>query len=377
MNFKVSRGIITRPVKVVLYGVEGIGKTTFASKFPKPLFLDLDNGSARIDVDRVQGIPDWNSLIAVVKSFAQSTDNPYATLVIDTADAAARLCESYIINTKVTSRTKEMKSIEDFSYGKGYKMLSEEFAHLLVWLETCIDQGYNVVLLAHAMMRTVTQPDNDGNYDHWELKLPGSSVNKLGPLVKEWSDLLLFADYKTILVDTKDGFGKKKARGGKRVMYTTHTPFADAKNRFGLDDVMEFEYEKIAKLIPERVKKATATPVKQEMQEVQEVQESQEAAPEPEPEPKPEPEQEPKPKQARASRKKKPEPKPDTEAVKKLRALMAEANIKEKDVIDALVLKGICLSTAKLTDFNDGFIETNLIAPWDGVKRFILDTMPF
>lgn len=362
MNFKVSTGIVERPLKVVLYGVEGIGKTTFASKFPKPLFLDLDNGSARLDVDRVQGIPDWNSLIEVVQSFAQSTDNPYDTLVIDTADAAARLCESYIINTKVTSRTKELKSIEDIPYGKGYKMLAEEFSRLLVWLETCIDQGYNVVLLAHAMMRTVTQPDDDGNYDHWELKLPGSSVNKLGPLVKEWSDLLLFADYKTILVDTKDGFGKKKARGGKRVMYTTHTPFADAKNRFGLDDVMEFEYEKIAKFVPERVKKATATPVQKEQQEIT-----------PEAEPKPEP----KPKQTRASRKKKPEPKQETEAIKKLRSLMAEANIKEKDIIDALALKGICLSTAKLADFNDGFIETNLIAPWEGVKRFILDTMPF
>ena len=56
---------------------------------------------------------------------------------------------------------------------------------------------------------------------------------------------------------------------------------------------------------------------------------------------------------------------------------MDEANIKEKDVIDALVLKGICLSTAKLSDFNDAFIETNLVAPWEGVKHFILETMPF
>lgn len=374
MNFKVSTGIVERPLKVVLYGVEGIGKTTFASKFPKPLFIDLDNGSARIDVNRIQGVETWEDLLSIVQDFSESTGNPYQTLVIDTADAAARLCEAYVIKTKAS---KGQTSMEDFGYGRGYKILAEEFSKLMIWLERCVDRGYNVVVLAHAIMRTVTLPDATGNYDHWELKLPGSSVNKLGPLLKEWSDLLLFADYKTILVDTKDGFGKKKARGGKRVMYTTHTPFADAKNRFGLDDVMEFEYEKIAKLIPERVKKATATPVKQEMQEVQEVQESQEAAPEPEPEPKPEPEPEPKPKQARASRKKKPEPKPDTEAVKKLRALMAEANIKEKDVIDALVLKGICLSTAKLTDFNDGFIETNLIAPWDGVKRFILDTMPF
>ena len=359
MNFKVSTGIVERPLKVVLYGVEGIGKTTFASKFPKPLFIDLDNGSARIDVNRIQGVETWEDLLSIVQDFSESTGNPYQTLVIDTADAAARLCEAYAIKTK---SSKGQTSMEDFGYGRGYKILAEEFSKLMIWLERCVDRGYNVVVLAHAIMRTVTLPDATGNYDHWELKLPGSSVNKLGPLLKEWSDLLLFADYKTILIDANDGFGsKKKAKGGRRVMYTTHTPFADAKNRFGLDDMLDFDYDKISRLVPANVRP----------------EEPAKPNPETKPEPKPEPKAEAKPKQTRKKKQPAVHEKEPSEALKKLYALMDEANIKEKDVIDALVLKGICLSTAKLSDFNDAFIETNLVAPWEGVKHFILETMQF
>ena len=264
---KINKGIIAKPVKTCIYGVEGIGKSTFASKFPKPLFLDLDAGTARLDVDRVDGIQSWSELISTLKEFKEMKDNPYGTLVIDTADAAARLCEKYIIKTRAGGR----KSIEDIPYGKGYKMLAEKFAELLSMLDELIGQGFNVVFLAHAIMKRITKPNDDGEYDHWELKLPGNASNKIGPLVKEWADLLLFADYKIAIVG--DGL-KKKAKGGQRVMYTTHTPFADAKNRFNLNDELPFEYKQIAAIIPERItknKKATVSELKRYADELNEM----------------------------------------------------------------------------------------------------------
>ena len=65
----------------------------------------------------------------------------------------------------------------------------------------------------------------------------------------------MFADYKTVLV-TDETNNKKKAMGGKRIMYASHTPFADAKNRFGLPDQLPFDYEEIAKIIPSGMHKA-------------------------------------------------------------------------------------------------------------------------
>lgn len=220
----INKGIQQSAVKVVVYGVEGIGKTTFASHFPAPLFLDLDRGSRRMDVERIDSIQDWPALMGTLDQIQRDPSLPYSTIVIDTADRAAKLASAYICKANGNK-----KSIEEFGYGKGYVILAEEFSKLLVNAEVLVNMGFNVVFLAHAMQRTVTRPDDTGSYDHWEMKLPGSKNNSLVALLKEWADLLLFADYKVIIRQGADGKGK--AAGGQRRMRATHTPFADAKKK--------------------------------------------------------------------------------------------------------------------------------------------------
>ena len=240
---RVTKGIKTRPVKVLIYGTEGIGKSTFASKFPEPVFIDLEGGTHYLDVSRVDGVLDWPELLSTIAEI--STSN-FKTLVIDTADWAERLAIRYLCDKYKKS------GIEDFGYGSGYTYLVEEFGKLIKNLDRVIAHGINVVILAHATLRTITLPEEQGSYDHWELKLNTKTTNKVAPLVKEWADMVLFMNYKTMLVEDKAAnMGtKKKAVGGKRVMYTTHTTFCDAKNRFGLANELPLEYEQIASLIP-------------------------------------------------------------------------------------------------------------------------------
>lgn len=333
---KISQGVIQKAVKACIYGVEGIGKSTFAAQFPKPLFIDLDKGTARLSVDRVDNIQTWADLISVIGEFASMENNPYDTLVIDTADAAARLCEKHVIQTRAQGKT----SIEDIPYGKGYKMLTEEFAVFLNWLEALIEKGFNIVIVAHAMMKTITKPDDDGQYDHWELKLPGNTANKLAPLVKEWTDILLFANFKTIIVE--DGL-KKKARGGKRLMYTTHTPFADAKNRFDLEAVLPFDYQEIAKIIPRRcetVKPLTDT-------------------------------------RKKTAAKKKEDAKEKAKALSALRVLMAKTDISEEQVEDAVALAGKYPRKTKIENYDLDFIQNELIAKWEKFSDFVKQNIPF
>lgn len=83
-----------------------------------------------------------------------------------------------------------------------------------------------------------------GAYDRWELKLISSQKCSIANMLKEWADMVLFANYETIVVKSEDK--KAKAQGGRRVMYTTHHPCWDAKNRFDLPEKLPFEYEKVA-----------------------------------------------------------------------------------------------------------------------------------
>lgn len=243
----ITSGRLARPVKAVLYGVEGIGKTTFAAKFPKPLFIDLDTGSARMDVDRISNMASWQELMDALLEISMMENSPYSTIVIDTVDMAAELCKKY-----VCQRAKK-DTIEDFGFGRGYPILAQEFSKLISWATVLIDKGYNVVFIGHAMQRIITKPDDTGSYDHWEMKLPGKGNNSLGALVKEWADLLLFADYRINIIQKDDsGRGKAAKNSGERRMRANHSPFADAKNRFGLADDLPFEYAEIASVVPER-----------------------------------------------------------------------------------------------------------------------------
>lgn len=248
---EIITGKIQTAKKVVVYGPEGIGKSTFAAQFPDPLFIDTEGSTNDMDVKRLQRPSSWTMLMEQV-GYVKKTPGLCKTLVLDTADWAEMLCMN-----EVCAKAQK-KGIEDFGYGKGYVYLSEEFGRLLNLLEEIVRSGIHVVLNAHAMIRKFDQPDEMGSYDRWELKLQ----KKTAPLVKEWADMLLFANYKVYVVNV-DGQGaekgKNKASGGKRVMYTSHMPSWDAKNRQGLAPELPFEYAQITHII-EGVKPAPDQP---------------------------------------------------------------------------------------------------------------------
>lgn len=355
----ITKGIISKPVKVCVYGVEGIGKTTFASQFPEPLFFDLDKGSAQLDVSRVTDITSWPLLLSSIKEIY---DNPTIckTLVIDTADAAERMCIDYICGKF------NKKGIEEFGYGAGYTYLTEEFARFLVQLDACIGQGINVVVLAHAVLKTVTLPEEMGTYDHWELKLSSKTTNKVAPLVKEWADLLLFANYKTILIE--DGT-RKKAAGGKRIMYTTHTTFADAKNRFSLTEELPFDYNEIAQLIPN----GTAPGIKPIQEKKQEAKQKTVKKSEPE---------------STVPIKKPTVQIQDTAApatstvnatLQKVYDLMKQEHITEEQIRKAVAMKGYFPEDMPIKNYPSDFIDGVLIGAWEQIKTFILNniSVPF
>jgi hypothetical protein len=216
----------------VLYGPEGIGKSTLASQFPSPIFIDLEHGTDTMDIARTDTPKTFNDVLTLMTMILE--EDEFKTVVIDTADKLEQLITAHVLEAH------HLNSIEDAGYGKGYTYIAEEFVRFLKKCGELIDAGKNVVIVAHAMMRKFEQPDEMGAYDRWELKLS----KKAAPLVKEWADMVLFLNYKTTVV-TDEKTKSKKARGGKRVMYATHHPAWDAKNRFGLDDELDMDFDSI------------------------------------------------------------------------------------------------------------------------------------
>lgn len=329
---KIVKGKIPSAKKVVIYGPEGIGKSTFAAQFPEPLFIDTEGSTKSMDVARFEPPRVWPDIFDAVQDVINDP-SVCKTLVIDTADWAEMLCSKFVCQKN------GVQGIEDIGYGKGYVYLQETFKTLLDKLEQVIAAGVNVVFTAHAAMRKFEQPDEMGAYDRWEMKL----TKKTAPMLKEWADMVLFANYKTVVV-TDDKTHSKKAQGGKRVMYATHNPCWDAKNRDGLDDCLPFEYKAIKSVI-----EGTAAKPKKEAPKAEQ-KEEQEPAAEPEA--------------------KEPEVIDHRAEIVELRKLMAEDGIDEARLMMACALKGVCFSGAKLEELTPGFILESLIAKWPGFVRF-------
>lgn len=336
----IKSGRIPRPQKVVIYGPEGIGKTTFAASFPDPVFIDTEGSTYHMDVRRVDKPGSWTELLNTVKQFVASP-GICGTLVVDTADWAEQLCAA-----EICAKTQK-NSIEDFGYGKGYVFLQEEFGRLLNALEDVINAGMNVVVTAHAKMRKFEQPDEMGAYDRWEMKL----TKQVAPMVKEWADMVLFANYKTYVVAVDDKGQKHKAQGGKRVLHTSHHPCWDAKNRHGLPDEIPLEYAQIAQYIP-----TTGTAPQTQPKPVPK-------APESKPVPQPDP-----------------NPTASTDIPATVAALLGPSGITEDDVRGVFSAKGYYPKDTPWSVLEaDGFVAGWIIPQWDNIVDAALQSrdLPF
>ena len=234
----ITRGKVAKAQKVVLYGPEGIGKSTFAANFPDPLFIDTEGSTSNMDVARFDKPSSWSFLVKQIEYVKQNM--PCKTLIIDTIDWAERMAIENLCQTN------QKKSIEDFGYGSGYIKLEEEIGRLLNLLQDVVDIGINVVLTAHAQIRKFEQPDEMGAYDRYELKLGKKTSARTSALVKEWADMVLFMNYKTFSVAADKDGKKHKAQGGTRTIYTSHHPAWDAKNRHGLPPEIPMDFNYIA-----------------------------------------------------------------------------------------------------------------------------------
>lgn len=365
---QITRGKRARAQKVVVYGPEGIGKSTFAAQFPEPLFIDTEGSTDNMDVARLDK-PSSYTMLKNEIAWVKANPTVCKTLVIDTIDWA----ESLAIADVCAQHGK--KGIEDFGWGNGYTYTKEEMGRLLNMLGELVDLGINVVLTAHAQMRKFEQPDEMGSYDRWELKLGKKTSSQTAPLVKEWADMVLFANYKTIVMTADNG--KKKATGGQRVLYTQHHPAWDAKNRHNLPEEIPFDYAGIAHIFNQtnQPQQETAEPTAQEVAkeevatnepvaQMQETSQQQTQVPD---------------SLTQAAPERQPYKEPNMALPQALRDLMIQNQVTELEIQKAVAQKGYYPEDTPVVMYDPGFIDGVLIGAWDQVFNVIKDNriLPF
>jgi hypothetical protein len=224
---EVITGKQKKKVRAVIYGPEGIGKSTMASQFPKPLFIDIEGGTHALDVARVQAPKSWAGLMQMLDSFSLGhAPAGYQTLVIDTADWSEKMLKEAICQEAGVA------ALGDVAYGTLYQKLGAKWGKMLDTL-ALIAERMHVVLLAHSQLSHCEIPEESGSFDRYELKLNQSFKVNTASMTKEWASMVLILNYEVIVVETD---GKTKAQGGRRVCFTTHHACWDAKNRYDLPE---------------------------------------------------------------------------------------------------------------------------------------------
>lgn len=231
------------PRRVLLYGIHGIGKSTFGACAPNPIFVPTEDG-------RLNDINPKLARFKTAKSFGEFCENlgkvvngehEYETVVIDTADWLAGLVEHQVCTDE------GVRTIAEIGYGKGWPKLVPLWEFVLGQLELCqrreergIGPAMWVVLLAHSEVIKVNDPMTSDNYDKYQPALHKT----VGPMLMEWSDEVLFARERvTIVKDEKDRKKPVKAGGsGDRVLYTCTRPTHQAKRRLPLPDEMDLSF---------------------------------------------------------------------------------------------------------------------------------------
>ena len=230
---QIETGVKKRPRRVLLYGAHGVGKSTWASQAPNPIFIQTEDGANDIGVARFPVTTHFASVIDMLRELYKEKHS-YKTLVIDSVDWLERMIWDEVC------KKENVASIDDIKYWRGYNvalLFWNEFKEALDFLRN--DKGMSIVLIAHSKVDTYNNPEGD-DYDRYSPKL-----HKHASLfLQEWADEVFFANFDIETAKKGQGF-KEKTRAvgtGERVIYTSEKPAYLAKNRLGITENLKMNW---------------------------------------------------------------------------------------------------------------------------------------
>lgn len=216
-----------QPQRVLIYGTQGLGKSTFGSTFENPILLQTEDGAGNLPIAT---FPEKITTMVELDEACQSlyeSDHDYKTLLLDSLDWAEPIVWA------ATCARLGAASIEAVGYGKGYIEADTEWRSVMGCMDALrLERGMNIVLIAHSEVKRYDSPDSDP-YDRYGIKLHKRAF----ALWQEWVDMVLFCGFKVKIKKSEVGFNKEVKRGegsGERIVFTEERPAHQAKNRWSL-----------------------------------------------------------------------------------------------------------------------------------------------
>lgn len=218
--------------RVLVYGVEGIGKSTFAAGAPEPVFIQTEDGLGSLAVDHFPIATKVGDVLDAISTLFDDGHN-FKSVVIDSLDW---------LETLIWRDIESRYDAKDLAYGKGAMIAADKWREILDGLTALRnDRSMSVILIAHTEIKRFDSPETEP-YDRYQPKLQARS----SALVREWCDAVLFANYKTLIKKDDVGFNKTVSRGittGERLLFTSERPAYMAKNRYGLPESIPLSWE--------------------------------------------------------------------------------------------------------------------------------------
>jgi hypothetical protein len=272
--FDIKQGGQREPLKIAIYGTNGIGKTTFAASMPRPFVVAVEKGVGNLRVN--YGEADQMNFDQVMQSlyelspYFSGPNRVYDTLVIDSLDA---------LQPKVwekVCRENGKKNIEDFGYGKGYTVAQDQWRKLIDMLNRYnVELGINVVTIAQVDVKAIKDPIH-GNWDRFVPRLHKTAMGGFG----DWADIVGFAQQKVTVYKDADGNNRVNMLP-ERVLNLTPHPSYFAKNRYNMPAELPLSWQALDQAINQAFGMAPAGHAPAQPQVHQQIQQQQAQQPTP------------------------------------------------------------------------------------------------
>ncbi len=229
---QVHSGPRSTPPRFLIYGSEGVGKSSTAAQAPRPIFVPTEDGLDQIDCSSFPLAQKLTEVEAALRALLTEA-HEYQSVVIDSLDWLERLIWDELCSQFAVTSIEKV----DGGYAKGYTHALGHWRRILDLLNALrIQRDMCVILLAHAKVERFEDPDHPA-YDRYSPRLHKHA----NALVSEWVDAVLFATRKIITRTEDAGFGRDRTiaaglgkDGGERILRTVGSPACVAKNRFSL-----------------------------------------------------------------------------------------------------------------------------------------------